>query len=134
MADVQVSVMQARPAWLDGAARWNRRVSLTLAVTVGLATSLLLWALTIKAGSWFGVFLGWWPAIMIGAIIAFIVGRAWPLLLLATLALLVSVGPRPLWNASAAAAESTLAAVSSSHHGAAKPMAMTRSEALRRLE
>ena len=61
--------------WREVAERWNRRISLFTALAIGLVSFLACWAVAIKFGSWFGVFLGWWPALMIGSFAA-LAGRA----------------------------------------------------------
>ena len=110
MAGVRTLAVNESPRWFEGAAKWNRRVSLTVAVVSGLTTFLLGWALTIKFGSWFGVFLGWWPALFVASLVALVAARAWPALPL--LALVISVsGDRDAAMASSAVVENqTIAA------------------------
>jgi hypothetical protein len=102
-----------RTIWFEGAARWNRRVSIAVALAAGLATFLVGWAMAIKFGSWFGVFLGWWPALFMASIVALVAGRAWPALPLVAV-LVVLAGDRGAGLASSALAADAVAPANAS--------------------
>jgi hypothetical protein len=68
---------QGERKWLATAGSWNRRVSLAAVLLLAAVVLLYTWAETIRFGGWFGVFLGWWPAMLIASGVAFVTGRAW---------------------------------------------------------
>jgi hypothetical protein len=99
LTDVRVAAVHHRLALPQSAQRWSRRI-------------LACWAVAIKFGSWLGVFLGWWPALMIGSLAALLAARIWPVVLL--LALTVSLsGGREALSSTLAFATSQLSAPAS---------------------
>jgi hypothetical protein len=82
--------------WREHADRWSRRISIFTALAIGLASFLACWAIAIKFGSWFGVFLGWWPAMMIGSLAALLAARIWPVVLLLAVTMSLSGGREAL--------------------------------------
>jgi hypothetical protein len=82
--------------WRELTERWSRRISLFTALAIGLASFLACWAIAIKFGSWFGVFLGWWPALMIGSLAALLAARIWPVVLLLAVTMSLSGGREAL--------------------------------------
>jgi hypothetical protein len=90
--------------WREATERWSRRISLFTALAIGLASFLACWAIAIKFGSWYGVFLGWWPALMIGSLAALLAARIWPLVLLLALTVSLSGGREALSSTMAFAA------------------------------
>lgn len=90
MSGLESPVVNQRGAWVADAVRWNRRLSIGIAIAAGLASFIVGWAITIKFGSWIGVFLGWWPAMLVASLVALIAGRTWPIVaVLAVLAVAV---------------------------------------------
>jgi hypothetical protein len=78
--------------WRELTGRWNRRFSVFTALAFGLIVFLAAWAVAIKFGSWFGVFLGWWPALMVGSLAALVAARIWPLVLVLAVTMSMSGG------------------------------------------
>ena len=108
MAWERAVALDQQPSWRELSLRWSRRISLFTALAIGLVSFLACWAVAIKFGSWFGVFLGWWPALMIGSLTALLAARIWPVVLL--LALTVSMsGGREALSSTVAFAASQLA-------------------------
>jgi hypothetical protein len=97
--------------WRQTVGAWNRRVSIVMAMLTGLVVLLFVWAVTIRFGGWFGVALGWWPAMMIASVAAYAVGRAWHALALVAAIAVVVVGPGPMASQAAAASETVIALV-----------------------
>ena len=125
MGGVSTVAVNHRPSWLAGAERWNRRVSLAVAVFAGLATFILGWALTIKFGSWIGLFLGWWPALFVASFVALVAGRAWPTVPLLALVLL-TMGDRGVALASNAfAANEAVAAIVGNNQQDPRPVTLS---------
>ena len=90
--------------WREFTGRWSRRISLTTALLIGLASFLGCWAIAIKFGSWYGVVLGWWPALMIGSLAALAAARIWPVVLLLAVTVSLSGGREALSSTVALAA------------------------------
>ena len=100
-----------RTPLLAAVGTWNRRVSIVMAMLTGTVVLLATWALAIRFGGWFGVVLGWWPAMLIASLAAYAVGRAWHALVLVAAVAVILVGPGFMANQAAAASETVIAFV-----------------------
>jgi hypothetical protein len=99
--------------------RWNRAISIFAALSAALVVLLLTWALAIRFGGWFGVFLGWWPAMLIASAAAYLIGRFWHALALIAAAALLLGGPGALVGDAAATTRTVIALVGDHHAGSA---------------